>query len=126
MRIKSGLSEGDFAPPFAGSRIRFLWPLAKIELMSPSLWKLPAFLSLVSGSLVSGEDLPHPTPFLSSAMPDEVNAPVDPDQNQIAVSRAQQPFCHWKQQLIPMCPELNRNWLGFERGRESTPQSTQR
>jgi hypothetical protein len=59
------------------------WP--KLKLMSPSLWKLAAFVGLVSGSLVSGEDLPHPTAVLSSAMPDEVNAPVDPDQNQIAV-----------------------------------------
>ena len=59
------------------------WP--KLKLMSPSLWKLAAFVGLVSGSLVSGEDLPHPTPVLSSVMPDEVDAPVDPDQNQIAV-----------------------------------------
>ena len=58
------------------------WP--KLKLMSPSRWKLAAFLSLVSGSLVSGEDLPHPPPVLSSAMPDEVDVPVNPDQNQIA------------------------------------------
>jgi hypothetical protein len=34
---------------------------------------------------MSGEDLPHPTPVVSFAMPGEVDAPVDPDANQIAV-----------------------------------------
>jgi hypothetical protein len=57
----------------------------KIKSMSPSLWKLAACLGLVSGTLVSGEDLPHPPAFLSSAMPGEVDAPVNPDDNQIAV-----------------------------------------
>jgi hypothetical protein len=34
---------------------------------------------------MSGEDLPHPTPVVSFAMPSEVDAPVDPDANEIAV-----------------------------------------
>jgi hypothetical protein len=40
---------------------------------------------LLSSISVSGEDLPHPVPVISFAMPEEVDAPVDPDANAIAV-----------------------------------------
>jgi hypothetical protein len=53
--------------------------------MSPSSWKLAAGLCLLSANLACGEDLPHPTPVISLAMPGEVDAPVDPDVNAIAV-----------------------------------------
>ena len=50
--------------------------------MSPSVGSaLCLFLPL----LVSGEELPHPAPVISFEMPSEVDAPVDPDANQIAV-----------------------------------------
>jgi hypothetical protein len=49
-----------------------------------SSWKLAAGLCL-SVALVRAEDLPHPTPVISFAMPGEVDAPVDPDANQTAV-----------------------------------------
>ena len=48
-------------------------------------WKFAAGLCLLSASLALAEDLPHPTPVISFAMPDEVDAPVDPDLNEIAV-----------------------------------------
>ena len=50
--------------------------------MSPSV----AFaLCLFPPLLVSGEDLPHPATAIGFEMPSEVDAPVDPDANQIAV-----------------------------------------
>ena len=48
-------------------------------------WKFAAGLCLLSAVWASAEDLPHPTPVISFAMPDEVDAPVDPDLNEIAV-----------------------------------------
>lgn len=48
-------------------------------------WKLAGSLCLLSASLARGEDLPHPTPVISCAMQAEVDAPVDPDANEIAV-----------------------------------------
>jgi hypothetical protein len=48
-------------------------------------WVLAAFLCLLSATSISGEDLPHPTPVVSFDMPSEVDAPVDPDANEIAV-----------------------------------------
>ena len=48
-------------------------------------WELAALLCLLSAMSISGEDLPHPTPLVSFAMPSEVDAPVDPDANEIAV-----------------------------------------
>ena len=48
-------------------------------------WKFAAGLCLLSASLALAEDLPHPTPVISFAIPDEVDAPVDPDLNEIAV-----------------------------------------
>jgi hypothetical protein len=48
-------------------------------------WELAALLCLLSAMSISGEDLPHPTPVVSFAMPSEVDAPVDPDANEIAV-----------------------------------------
>jgi hypothetical protein len=50
-----------------------------------SFWKVAAGLWLLSVMPVSGEDLPHPTPVISLAMPTEVDAPVDPDANETAV-----------------------------------------
>lgn len=47
--------------------------------------KLTAGLCLLFALLASGEDLPHPAPVLSFAMPGDVDAPVDPDLNEIAV-----------------------------------------
>src|ERR1700738_1950908 len=52
--------------------------------MNPSLWKVAGGLLLLSVLLVSGEDLPHPTPVIGCVMPSEVDAPVDPDVNAIA------------------------------------------
>jgi hypothetical protein len=40
---------------------------------------------LLSAMSVAGEDLPHPTPVASFVVPSEVDAPVDPDANDIAV-----------------------------------------
>ena len=48
-------------------------------------WELAALLCLLSAISMSGEDLPHPTPVVSFAMPGEVDAPVVPDANEIAV-----------------------------------------
>jgi hypothetical protein len=48
-------------------------------------WKLAAGLCLFSVPEIWAEDLPHPTPVISFAMPGEVDAPVDPDANEIAV-----------------------------------------
>ena len=48
-------------------------------------WELAALLCLLPAMSISGEDLPHPTPLVSFAMPSEVDAPVDPDANEIAV-----------------------------------------
>jgi hypothetical protein len=48
-------------------------------------WELAALLCLLSAMSISGEDLPHPIPVVSFAMPSEVDAPVDPDANEIAV-----------------------------------------
>src|SRR5260370_23622607 len=53
--------------------------------MNPSPWKLAAGIYLLSPIFGWGEDLPHPSPVISFAMPDEVDAPVDPDENAIAV-----------------------------------------
>jgi hypothetical protein len=52
--------------------------------MNPNQWNLAAGLCLLSAILVSGEELPHPTPIISLAMPEEVDAPVDPDIDAIA------------------------------------------
>jgi hypothetical protein len=52
--------------------------------MNPSPWKL-AGICLLSPIFAWGEDLPHPPPVISFTMPDEVDAPVDPDENAIAV-----------------------------------------
>ena len=51
----------------------------------PSLFWSAVLLCLLSAMSMSGEDLPHPTPVVSFAMPGEVDAPVDPDANEIAV-----------------------------------------
>jgi hypothetical protein len=48
-------------------------------------WESAALLCLLSAMSISGEDLPHPTPLVSFAMPSEVDAPVDPDANETAV-----------------------------------------
>jgi hypothetical protein len=48
-------------------------------------WKLAPILCWLSAISMSGEDLPHPTPVVSLTMPGEVDAPVDPDANEIAV-----------------------------------------
>ncbi len=53
--------------------------------MNPNPRKLTAGLCLLFAILASGEDLPHPAPVLSFAMPGDVDAPVDPDLNAIAV-----------------------------------------
>jgi hypothetical protein len=52
----------------------------------------PELLQLLSSAffllfplLVLGEDLPHPVPVIDFAMPSEVDAPIDPDLNEIAV-----------------------------------------
>jgi hypothetical protein len=44
-----------------------------------------AGICLLSPIFARGEDLPHPAPVISFAMPEEVDAPVDPDENAIAV-----------------------------------------
>jgi hypothetical protein len=49
------------------------------------VWKLAAVLCLFSAISMSGQDLPHPRPVVSFVMPAEVDAPVDPDANEIAV-----------------------------------------
>ena len=53
--------------------------------MNPSPWQLVTGICLLSPILARGDDLAHPTPVISFAMPDEVDAPVDPDENAIAV-----------------------------------------
>ncbi len=53
--------------------------------MNLNPWKLTAGFYLLSAILAVGEDLPHPAPVLSFTMPHEVDAPVDPDVNEIAV-----------------------------------------
>ena len=53
--------------------------------MNSGPWKVAAGLCLFSAILGSGEDLPHPNPVISFALPDEIDAPVDPDLNEIAV-----------------------------------------
>jgi hypothetical protein len=53
--------------------------------MNSHLWKLAAGLCLLPVFFLLGEDLPHPPPVISLTMPDEVDAPVDPDLNAIAV-----------------------------------------
>ena len=50
----------------------------------PRPWSVASTLCLLSAFLVSGEDLPHPVPVIGFQMPSEVDAPVDPDANQIA------------------------------------------
>ena len=52
--------------------------------MNLDLWKLSAWICLLPVSAVSGEDLPRPTPTVSFEMPEEVDAPVDPDANELA------------------------------------------
>jgi hypothetical protein len=42
-------------------------------------------LCLFTATSRAGENLPHPTPVISPRMPAEVDAPVDPDANEIAV-----------------------------------------
>src|SRR6202045_1367077 len=53
--------------------------------MSPGPWSIASALCFFSPFFVSGEDLPHPASAIGFAMPSEVDAPVDPDANQIAV-----------------------------------------
>jgi hypothetical protein len=53
--------------------------------MNPSALGVAAMVCLVSVVLARSEDLPHPTPRVSSQIPEEVDAPVDPDLNEIAV-----------------------------------------
>jgi len=53
--------------------------------MNPSPWKLTAGICLLSAIFATGEDLPPPTPVVSFELPSEVDAPVDPDVNAIAV-----------------------------------------
>ena len=50
----------------------------------PRPWSVASTLCLLSAFLVSGEDLPHPVPVIGFEMPSEIDAPVDPDANQIA------------------------------------------
>jgi hypothetical protein len=47
--------------------------------------KITAVLCLVSANFARSEDLPHPNPAIGFEMPREVDAPVDPDLNEIAV-----------------------------------------
>jgi hypothetical protein len=53
--------------------------------MNPTALGVATIFCLVSVVLARGEDLPHPTPRISSEIPREVDAPVDPDLNEIAV-----------------------------------------
>ena len=53
--------------------------------MNPSPWRVAGGLLLFSVLSGSGEDLPHPAPGIGWVMPSEVDAPVDPDDNAIAV-----------------------------------------
>jgi hypothetical protein len=46
---------------------------------------LCAAFSFLFPPLVLAEDLPHPAPVIDFAMPSEVDAPIDPDLNEIAV-----------------------------------------
>jgi hypothetical protein len=47
--------------------------------------KFAAVLCLISANFARSEDLPHPNPTIGFEMPGEVDAPVDPDLNEIAV-----------------------------------------
>jgi hypothetical protein len=53
--------------------------------MRPTASAVAAFLYLFSVFLARSEDLPHPTPQIGYEIPREVDAPVDPDLNEIAV-----------------------------------------
>src|SRR5271157_34194 len=53
--------------------------------MNPSRWKIVAGICLVSAIFATGEDMPHPAPVVGFEMPNEVDAPVDPAENAIAV-----------------------------------------
>jgi len=52
--------------------------------MNPIASKLAAVLCMGSAVLARGEVLPHPKPVISFEMPREVDAPVDPDLEEIA------------------------------------------
>ena len=53
--------------------------------MHSSAGKVVAGLFLLFPLSSLGDDLPHPRPTLSPVVPDEVDAPVDPDGDAIAV-----------------------------------------
>src|ERR1700722_5194061 len=53
--------------------------------MHSSPWAFAVGLCLLPALLGLAEDLPHPKPVISFALPDEIDAPVDPDLNEIAV-----------------------------------------
>jgi hypothetical protein len=53
--------------------------------MNPNPWNIAASFCFLITTLVFAEDLPHPTPLLSPEIPEEVDAPVDPEANEIAV-----------------------------------------
>ena len=61
--------------------------MTAIDRDSVLIWKLGVVLCMLSAMSMSGEDLPHPRPVISFAMPGEVDAPVDPDANEIASFR---------------------------------------
>ena len=48
-------------------------------------WKIAAGICLLSANFANGEDLPRPTPVISFAIPSEIDAPIDPDENAIAI-----------------------------------------
>jgi hypothetical protein len=53
--------------------------------MNSSAGKVVAGLFLLSAPSSFGDDLPPPRPIVSPVAPDEVDAPVDPDGDAIAV-----------------------------------------
>jgi hypothetical protein len=58
----------------------------QVHSATPELLRLlSAAFSFLFPLLVLGEDLPHPVPVIDFAMPSEVDAPIDPDLNEIAV-----------------------------------------
>ncbi|MBV8590319.1 MAG: hypothetical protein JO212_09710, partial [Acetobacteraceae bacterium] len=52
--------------------------------MNLRTWKFSALICLLSAGLVPGADLARPTPRITYEMPDEVDAPVDPDADELA------------------------------------------
>lgn len=72
----------NFLPPMPSSRSPL--PFGMKGPTYPRSGALAASFCLFAAIFAAGEDLPHPTPIISPFMPVDVDAPVNPDLNEIA------------------------------------------